>query len=312
MGKNFVFNPDTLSFEYAKISTISVLKRIIPHALITISLGSILGYFMFLNVTTPELRSLERQKSKTLSNYNLLEQQIKRQADRLISLEHRDDNVYRSILSLKPIAAESSVSWDDNTAGSEKIGELKHKLNFVRHKLKQESKSYNLILTMVKNQEKLLNSMPAICPIATKDLRRVGSGFGYRLHPIFHVMKLHTGIDLSAERGTPVYASGDGLVIKADASSGGYGNCIRINHGYSYLTVYAHLHKILVAPGEEVKRGQLIGLVGNTGRSTSPHLHYEVRINNNPVNPKNYFYNDLSVEEYELLVSNAAAATAQD
>jgi len=321
MGKKFIFNPETLTFEEKKFSLVAAIKSILPHLLITVAFGSILGYTLFSNVQTPELRRLERQNAVILSDYQVLAQQIDNQNNRLEFLESRDDNTFRTVLGLKPIPKVTRLlGYGGNTQynnidlsySSNIINDLNKKSASIQNRIKLEAESYNLILSMVKDREKMINSIPAICPLSNKDLKRIGSGFGYRMHPILHVVKMHTGVDLSADRGAPVYASGDGMVIRADASSGGYGNCIRINHGYSYQTVYAHLNKMLVSPGQIVKRGQLIGLVGSTGRSTSPHLHYEVRINNNPVNPLNYFYNDMSEDEYETMISNAAGESVQE
>lgn len=319
MGKKFVFNPDTLSFEFSKFSLRNVAKSVLPHLLVIISLGGFFGYTLFNNVNTPEYRSLEHQNENLVSNFQYLSQQVDNQSQRMSQLENNDDNIYRSVLGLKPIPKTTRLlgyGGSVQTANldlqehSDLINSLSHKSALLQNRIKLEAKSYSDILHLVKDRNKLINSIPSICPIAKKDLRHIGSGFGYRMHPILHVMKMHTGVDLSADRGTPIYATGDGIVIRADASSGGYGNCIRINHGYNYITVYAHTSKMLVRPGEVVKRGQLIGLVGSTGRSTGPHLHYEVRINNKPVNPVNFFYLDMTEEEYTILVNQAASGQA--
>ncbi len=315
MGKKFIFNPETLSFEMKKFSLKDFLRKLLPHLLITFSLGTILGFALFSNIKTPELKNLENKNSQILSDLNYLKQKIDVQNNRLITLEKRDNNTYRSVLGLKPIPKASrqlgiggnaNASTIQITKKEDVLNELYTKSTAIQKRIKLEAESYNLILQMVKDRDKMINNIPSVAPISNKKLRRVGSGFGYRMHPILHVVKMHTGVDLSASRGTPVYATGDGMVLRADHASG-YGQCVRINHGYSYQTRYAHLSKMLVVPGQVVKRGQLIGLVGNTGRSTSPHLHYEVRINNNPVNPVNYFYDDMTQEEYEIMVNNVSS-----
>ncbi len=153
----------------------------------------------------------------------------------------------------------------------------------------------------------MLASIPAIQPIALDQLTRFGSPFGYRMHPIHHYRKMHYGVDLTAPRNTPIHAAGDGIVVRADWA-GGYGNCVRINHGYGYLTLYGHMQKYIVKSGQKVKRGDIIGYVGNTGLSTSPHLHYEVRINGKPVNPVNFYYNDLTDEEYDEMIRISSTA----
>lgn len=316
MGKKFIFNTETLSFEPKKISVKDAFKSIIPHLFVTLMFGSILGYTLFNNIQTPELKNLRRQNAQLMSNFQVLSHQINNQSARLLVLENQDDNTYRSVLGLKPIPkATRMLGFGGNTnskslnffSNSQIVSGLSAKSFSINNRIKLEAESYNLILNMVKDRDKMLSCIPSVCPLTKKDLKHIGSGFGYRMHPILHVMKMHTGVDLSASKGTPVYATGDGIILRADASSGGYGNCIRVNHGYSYQTLYAHLSKILVVPGQVVKRGQLIGLVGSTGRSTAPHLHYEVRINNKPVNPMNYFYNDMTEEEYEIMINNASA-----
>lgn len=320
MGKKFIFNPETLSLERKKTTILDILKSFIPHLLVTLTFGVILGYTMFNSIPTPELKDLEGQKAKIKSNFQILSHHIDNQNYRLTVLEEQDDNAFRSVLGLSPIPKAtrmlgyggnintSNIALFDN---SQIISKLSNRVLSINNRLKLEAESYNLILNMVKDRDKMLSSIPSINPMAQKDIRRIGSGFGYRMHPILHVMKMHTGVDISGQNGVPVYATGDGIILRTDASSGGYGNCIRINHGYSYQTVYAHLSKMLVVPGQIVKRGQLIGLVGSTGRSTSPHLHYEVRINNKPVNPLNYFYNDITEEEYELMVQRNTGQTAE-
>ncbi|MBN2891119.1 MAG: peptidoglycan DD-metalloendopeptidase family protein [Bacteroidales bacterium] len=315
MGKKFIFNPETLSFEHSKFSLKSALKSVLPHLLVTLIFGSILGYTLFNNVKTPEYRSLEFHNENLVSNFQYLSQQVNNQEVRMVSLENNDDKVYRSVLGLKPIPQATRLLGYGGSVQTANfdfqehealINEVSHKSLLLQNRIKLQAESYNEILHLVKDRDELINSIPSICPLAKKDLRRIGSGFGYRMHPILHVVKMHTGVDLSAAQGVPVYATGDGIIISADASSGGYGNCIRINHGYNYITVYAHLSQINVREGELVKRGQLIGLVGSTGRSTSPHLHYEVRINNQPVNPLNFFYQDMTEEEYEEMIRQAS------
>jgi murein DD-endopeptidase MepM/ murein hydrolase activator NlpD len=155
----------------------------------------------------------------------------------------------------------------------------------------------------------MLASIPAIQPVANKDLKRIASGFGYRIHPIYKTLRMHTGIDFSAPVGTPIYATGDGVVEHLKNKMTGYGKVMMINHGFGYESLYAHMSKIFVKPGEKVKRGQIIGYVGNTGRSTGPHLHYEIRKNGKPVNPVHFFFQDLTPEEYEKVIEISSRPT---
>jgi len=167
-------------------------------------------------------------------------------------------------------------------------------------RLSIQSKSFDDLIKLAKNHNNKIQCIPAIQPVSNKDLSRISSGFGHRIDPHYGIRKMHTGTDFAAPRGTPVYATGNGKVIKAESKSrSGYGKNIIIDHGYSYKTQYAHLNRLAVRLGQTVKRGELIGYVGSTGKSTSPHLHYEVRINDKKVNPIDYFYNDLTIEEYD-------------
>jgi murein DD-endopeptidase MepM/ murein hydrolase activator NlpD len=171
-----------------------------------------------------------------------------------------------------------------------------------------QSKSYDELLKEVKNKSKLLASIPAIQPIPNKNLRAMASGYGYRIHPIYKTSKMHTGMDFTAKIGTPIYATGDGYVNLADHSGRGYGNHVVLNHGYGYQTLYGHMSRIKCRRGQSVKRGEIIGYVGNTGTSTAPHCHYEVRKNGKPINPINFYYNDLSPKEYQQMLTISAKA----
>lgn len=313
MGKKFIFDSDSFNYEVANFS----IKSALPRIFITAILGIILGYTLYNNVETIESKTVKHQNEKLLSDFQLLARKIDEQDARMKNCERNDDNVYRSVLGLNSISQATRELGYGGSIKTEKyalqeyqalIDEITHKSLLIKNRIKLQAKSYEEILNLVKNTEAMINSVPAICPLANKDIKRIGSGFGYRFHPVLHVMKLHTGVDISAKTGTPIYASGDGIVFQANSTSGGYGKVVRINHGYNYITVYAHMSKIEVAKGEMVKRGQLIGRVGSTGRSTAPHLHYEVRINNNPVNPLNFFYQDMSDKEYNLMIEQAAAS----
>ena len=317
MGKRFVFNPETLSFEKKQFSLKLFLKTVLPHLLITITLSSILGFTLFSNIQTPELKSLERKNNALVSDLQKLDQKTENQIVKIATLENTDDQSYRSVLGLDPLSKSTRLL---GYGGNDKfqnyhllkngklLKDLAQKSFSIKNRIKLEAESYSQITHLVKDRDKMINSIPSIVPLANVDITRIGRGFGYRMHPILHVVKMHTGVDLTASRGTPVYATGDGIIIQASATSGGYGNVIKINHGYSYSSLYAHLSKILVSAGEKVKRGQLIGLVGTTGRSTGPHLHYEVRINNTPVNPVNFFYNDMTKEQYKMMINQAETA----
>jgi murein DD-endopeptidase MepM/ murein hydrolase activator NlpD len=246
----------------------------------------------------------------------MLNKEINNVGDMLSVLQDRDDNIYRVIFEASPIPMEIRKS---GTGGTEKykalleeklsredliIGTLQ-KIDQLKKEMYIQTKSYDELVALSKRKAEMVSAIPAIQPIANQDLRRFASGFGYRTHPILKVSRMHTGCDFSAPTGTPVFATGDGKVITAKRSSG-YGNEIEIDHGFGYITKYAHLSSFDVREGQKVKRGQQIGKVGNTGLSVAPHLHYEVMHNKNKVNPVNYFFNDLTPEEYDQMLEMAS------
>ncbi len=236
--------------------------------------------------------------------------------DRLRQLEKRDNEVYRTVFEANPLPDSLRVRQLERRkemqilAGmdSEELTEgIAKRLSSIYNRLISQEKSYNEIEKMVKNKEKLLASTPAIQPLSNKDLDRVSSGFGYRIDPLYKTVKFHPGLDFTAPQGTPVYATADGVIEIAGNLGNGYGNHIVIDHGYSYNTLYGHLYKIKVKRGQKVKRGEVIGYVGNTGKSTGPHLHYEVIKRNKHLDPIYFFYTDLTPEQYQLILKLAAS-----
>jgi murein DD-endopeptidase MepM/ murein hydrolase activator NlpD len=195
---------------------------------------------------------------------------------------------------------EKSIAHSDLVIG------LHEKVDKLRRKLYIESKSQDEVVRMAENKEKLFAAIPAIQPIANKQLIALASGFGLRIHPVYKVKKMHKGIDFAAEIGTPIYATADGTVEVVDVKFSGYGKMVEINHGFGYRSRYAHMHDFAVRRGQNIKRGDLIGYVGNTGLSTAPHLHYEVHINGEQVDPVHYFFNDLTASEYEKILELAS------
>ena len=235
----------------------------------------------------------------------------------LNNIEHRDDNIYRVVLGAEPI--EKSIR-DAGVGGSDRYADIKdkniehedlvvllnEKVDLLRRKLYIESKSQDEVVKLAENKEKLYAAIPAIQPISNKQLVALASGFGMRTHPIYKVKKMHTGIDFAAAIGTPIYATADGTVASVEVKFSGYGKLVEIDHGFGYHTRYAHMHEFNVRSGQRIKRGDLIGYVGNTGLSTAPHLHYEVLINGGQVDPVHYFYNDLLPAEYEKILELAS------
>ncbi len=232
----------------------------------------------------------------------------------LEDLTRRDNDVYRAVFEAEPIPDEIRDGGIGGTDRFEKfkgydneklMRETAERLDRLSRRLVVQSKSYDQLFELARRKEELLRSMPAIMPIKVNDPDQIASGFGYRVHPVFKTERFHAGVDFTAPVGTPIYATGNGVVERADRESGGYGNCVQIRHGFGFLTLYAHMSKMLVVPGQKVKRGQVIGLLGNTGLSTGPHCHYEVHRNGEPVNPLAYFIANLSPEEYTKITRSA-------
>jgi murein DD-endopeptidase MepM/ murein hydrolase activator NlpD len=232
----------------------------------------------------------------------------------LADLQQRDDNIYRVIFEAEPIPSEIRMA---GFGGANRYKELEgydnsdvmimltQKIDRVSKQIYIQSKSFDEVIKLAKNKEKLLSSIPSIMPISANDLKGTPSGYGYRTHPIYKIIKMHTGMDFNAAIGTPIYATGDGVVDRADAEAAGYGSHVVINHGFGYQTLYGHMSKMLVKPGQVVKRGEIIGLVGNSGISSGPHVHYEVIRNGEKVNPVNYYFLDLTPEEYLKIIEQS-------
>ena len=233
-------------------------------------------------------------------------------------LQERDDNIYRVIFEAEPIPStvrEAGIGGVDRYSELEGLSngdiviETAKKLDLIAKKAYIQSKSLDELENLAKRKEDMLRSIPAIQPISNSDLKRIASSFGMRIHPFYKVPKMHTGMDFTAPTGTDIYATGDGVVQKVDYSQRGYGNHVVIDHGFGYATLYAHMHSISVRPGQKVKRGSVIGQVGNTGMSVAPHLHYEVHKAGKQINPINYFFNDLTPEEYEKVIELSSLPT---
>lgn len=231
------------------------------------------------------------------------------------SLQQRDDNLYRAIYEVEPLSESERIGGIGGVDRYDSLRGMDHeeliinstsRAERLKSKLYIQSKSYDDLEKLAKDKHQMLASIPAIQPIHNKDLKRFASGFGMRMHPIYKVRKMHTGVDFSAPTGTPIFASGDGKITKVEKTNRGYGYQVEIDHGYNYITKYAHMSKIDVKKGQKVKRGQVIGKVGNTGTSVAPHLHYEIIYKGKKVNPVHYFYNDLSPGQYDQITKQAS------
>ena len=303
----FQFDKRTLTYRKVEIGAKQVLYRVLGYLAAALVFGVIVIILFSTFFDSPKERQLKREISQLELQYKLLNKRMYRVDQVLAELQEKDDNIYRVIFEAEPIplaireAGFGGVNRYSDLEGLNNseivVGTTKH-LDQLTKKLVVQSRSFDEVVALVKNKEVMLSSIPAIQPIANKKLTAIASGFNFRIHPIYKVRHFHTGLDFAAPRGTEVYATGDGVVREVVSKAGGYGLHVIINHGYEYQTLYAHMSRFKVRVGDKVKRGDVIGYVGSTGTSTAPHLHYEVIKNGEKVNPMNYFFNDLTPEEY--------------
>jgi len=309
------FNPESLSFDKVRFTFKQKIGRVFTGLIATLVI-SITYYSIFTSFfDTPKERGLRREKDELLFQFELLDSKFSQIEAVLKDIQLRDENIYRTIFEAEPIPLSIRTAGIGGTnrykeleklSNSEIVIDATKRLDRLQKQIYIQSKSFDDITQLAKNKELMTRCVPAIQPVSNKDLTRVASPFGVRIHPFYKVLKMHTGMDFTAPIGTEIYSTGDGIVVDADNSKRGYGNSIVIDHGFGYKTLYAHLSKILVRPGQKVKKADLIGLVGNTGMSMAPHLHYEVRLNDNPINPINFYFNDLTPEEYDKMIELAA------
>jgi len=253
-------------------------------------------------------------------NYKTINSKVTTLNEQLATLEKRDNEVYRSIFEANPVPDSARAKTMEQKKEIEKINvisddafgkNIANQLNNLNARVAYQFESYDVIAKLIKNQDAKLASIPAIQPVSNKQLNRIASGFGMRIDPVYGTPKMHRGLDFTAPQGTPIYATGDGRVSTAGRMDGGYGNHVIINHGYGYQTLYGHMVRIKVRSGQKVDRGEIIGWVGTTGKSTGPHVHYEVRVNGNEVNPVYFFFNDLNAEQYDQILKIAATGSAK-
>lgn len=283
------------------------IKTYIRNAVYCIFTAGLFVAIYILCSNRPSIRDLKKENKELMLQYTLLSDKIDNGYNVLADLQQRDDNIYRVLLGAKPSEhseaasekADSAFSYIDflTQTNTELVEVLKKRSELLEAKLFSQSKSYGELSELVKQNEKRLAAIPAIMPVYNKDLKRTASGYGYRIDPIYHTQKFHAGLDFAVVRNTPIYATGNGTVIYAD-KRGSFGNLVEVDHGYGYVTRYAHLESFKVKKGDKVVRGQVIALSGSTGKSTGPHLHYEVLVKGKYDDPSNYFFQDLNAEQY--------------
>jgi murein DD-endopeptidase MepM/ murein hydrolase activator NlpD len=307
----FQFDKRTLTYRKVELNTRQRLLTILGWVA-GASVFAVLVIVLFTSFfDSPKEKRLKREIAQLELQYKLLGNRMNRVDQVLAELQEKDDDIYRVIFEAEPIP---STVRDAGFGGVNRYKDLERldnadivigttkRLDELTKKLVVQSRSFDEVIALAKNKEEMLASIPAIQPVANEKLKRVASGFNYRIHPIYKVRHFHTGIDFTAPRGTEIYATGDGKVEDVIMKKRGYGYHVVIDHGYGYKTLYAHMSKFNVKRGQAVKRGDVIGFVGSTGTSTAPHLHYEVIKNGEKINPMNFFFNDLTPEEYEKVI----------
>ena len=309
----YLYNPQTLSFERVFPSWKQRLWSVFRHFFIGILIGAGVFAFATYYFDSPSEQQMKKENKLLQTQYEVLSRRMNENQKVLNDLQQRDDNLYRAVFQADPIP--NSIRQPGyggtnryeklmNMPNSELVISTTRKMDVISKQLYTQSLSYDEIVEMIGNQKERLRSIPAIQPIANKDLTRVSSGFGRRIDPVYGYPKMHTGMDFTGKTGTDIYATGDGTVEFAEWKSG-YGNCVIINHGFGYQTLYGHCDRLLVNAGQRVTRGEVIAKLGNTGKSIGPHLHYEVIVKGIHDNPAKYYYMDLTPEEYDRMIQIA-------
>ncbi len=315
--RKYYYNTDTHRFEKLEVSLQKKLLRVLGFISAALVTAAIIVAIAFQFLDSPKEKKMKGSMYQLSEKYLSLQQELDEMNKSLAELEQRDNDIYRSVFEAAPLPdsvrigkqySAIDVSQSSYVTSDKIIEGMENGIQALRHRLAVQRKSYDTLEHMVKAKEEMLTAIPAIQPVSNKSLERLASGFGYRIDPIYKTPKMHTGLDFAAPSGTPIYATGNGVISESGFDNSGYGNHIIINHGYGYQTLYGHMVRIKGRPGERVKRGQVIGWVGSTGKSTGPHCHYEVIKNNTKIDPIHFFFNDLSAADYERMVRMAAAS----
>ena len=313
----YYYNTHTLRYEKLETPLRVRLLQVFGFIAACIVTGLLIVFIIFKYIDSPKEKILRQENDDMKESYSLLMDRVNELELQMDELENRDNNVYRSIFGSVPIPdsarikemeKKNEVKLVTRMGESDLVKSLTAQLNNLSLRTAYQDKSYVVINDMVKNKEKLLNATPSIQPVSNKNLNRIGAGFGYRIDPVYKDRRNHLGMDFTAPQGTPIYATADGIVKDAGYNTGGFGNRVVINHGFGYETLYGHMVRIKARVGEKVKRGEVIGYIGTTGKSTGPHCHNEVHRIGIAVDPIYYFYNDLTPAQFDRILKLAAAS----
>jgi len=313
----YYYNTHTLRYEKLETPLRVKLLRVFGFIAAALVTAAIISLLAFRFIGSPNEKLLRADNERMKDRYRELSKETKKIEQQMKELEDRDNEVYRSIFEatpipdsarLKDLEKEQQITKVEGMEQNDLINSIVTSLNNMRSRINVQKASYKDLGGMVKDKEKLLAATPASQPVSNADLKRIASGFGYRIDPVYKTVKLHPGLDFAAPAGTPIYATANGTVEFAGNRGDGYGNNVIINHGYGYKTLFGHMFRIKARAGQRVNRGEVIGWVGSTGKSTGPHCHYEVIKNGNKIDPIYFFYNDLTPEQFDRLLKLAAAA----
>ena len=313
----YYYNTHTLRYEKLETPLRVKLLRVFGFIAAAFVTAAIISLLAFRFIGSPNEKLLRAENERMKDRYRELTKETKKIEQQMKELEDRDNEVYRSIFEatpipdsarLKDLEKEKQIAKVEGMEQNDLINSIVTTLNNMSSRIKVQQASYKDLQGMAKDKEKILAATPAIQPVSNADLKRIASGFGYRIDPVYKTVKLHPGLDFAAPAGTPIYATANGTVEFAGNRGDGYGNNVIINHGYGYKTLFGHMFKIKARSGQRVTRGEVIGWVGSTGKSTGPHCHYEVIKNGNKIDPIYFFYNDLTPEQFDRLLKLAAAA----
>ncbi len=313
----YYYNTHTLRYEKLITPFRVKMLRVFGFVAAAVVTAVLIAFVAFRFIGSPYEKKLDRENSDLKDELQQLNESIKSIDQQMASLEKRDNEVYRSIFEAQPIPdslrtlkaeKEQEIAKVQSLPENELIHAIDTTISKLKARIEAQKKSYEEVTKLIANKEQLLASTPAIQPVSDKDLNRIASGFGYRIDPVYKTIKLHAGLDFAAPQGTPIYATADGTISISGFSEGGYGNHVVINHGYGYETLYGHMLKVKARAGQHIKRGEIIGYVGSTGKSTGPHCHYEVHKNGQKLDPVYFFYNDLSPQQFDQLLKRASSS----
>lgn len=308
--RHYRINPETLQLERIEHGIRYWLRRSGGYIIGGICIGILCFYIFLYFFPSPREASLMQYNKNLTAQLRLMDQKVDQMQLVMSDMAQRDDNLYRAILGAEPIplttrmGATQQISYYDSLAhmtNDQLVADVQRKIDILEKELYVQARSYEEVLELAKNQEVRMENIPAIQPVLNKDLKRMASGYGWRVDPVYHVRRFHEGMDFSAPIGTDIFATGNGVVTFVGWKQG-YGNTIEVDHSFGYKTRYAHCSKLIARVGQKVKRGDVIALVGNTGKSMGPHLHYEVHYQGRPIDPRNFYFYDLSPEDYDKMV----------